>query len=81
MSLTSCARLRTQATVRRYPSGDTDAARTIPPRRLEQSFEQRLNDDALEAVAGGMKQCPGPITGPKDPYNPIPFIPLGPFRW
>ena len=40
-----------------------------------------LNDDALEAVAGGMKQCPGPIMGPKDPYNPIPFIPLGPFRW
>ena len=41
-----------------------------------------LNDDALEAVAGGMTmKCPGPITGPKDPYNPIPFIPLGPFRW
>ena len=41
-----------------------------------------LDDDALEAVAGGMKQCPGPILpGPKDPYNPIPFIPLGPFRW
>ena len=39
-----------------------------------------LKDDALEAVAGGMKQCPGPIMGPKDSYNPIPFIPLGPFR-
>jgi hypothetical protein len=44
-----------------------------------------LNDDALEAVAGGMiKQCPGPIiptgTGPTFPF-PIPFIPLGPFRW
>jgi hypothetical protein len=43
-----------------------------------------LNDDALEAVAGGMR-CPGPIiptkTGSADPYNPIPFIPLGPFRW
>jgi hypothetical protein len=40
-----------------------------------------LNDDALEAVAGGMKQCPGPIIPTADPYNPIPFIPLGPFRW
>jgi hypothetical protein len=44
-----------------------------------------LNDDALEAVAGGMiKQCPGPIiptgTGPTFPF-PSPFIPLGPFRW
>ena len=44
---------------------------------------ERLNDDALEAVAGGMgMRCPGPIipSGNTDPYNPIPFIPLGPFR-
>lgn len=45
----------------------------------------RLHDDALEIVAGGMiKQCPGPIiptgTGPTFPI-PIPFIPFGPFRW
>jgi len=44
-----------------------------------------LDDAALEIVAGGMsKQCPGPIiptgTGPTYPF-PIPFIPLGPFRW
>jgi hypothetical protein len=44
-----------------------------------------LNDDALQTVAGGMiRQCPGPIipttTGPTFPF-PIPFIPLGPFRW
>lgn len=45
-----------------------------------------LNDDTLQAVAGGMiKQCPGPIipttTGPTFPTNPFPFpVPFGPWN-
>jgi hypothetical protein len=47
-----------------------------------------LNDAALEIVAGGMMREPTkpiipPTTGPTFPTDPvpIPFIPLGPFRF
>ena len=49
--LASRARVRAQPAVGRHAAGDADAARAVPPRRVEQPIEQRLDDDALEAGA------------------------------